>query len=75
MDWHNAANELDLLEGNEAWKLDPCSSDYDFALISARLKQLDDARLSCDIGRMLFLIRTTLSRNLGEMGNIRVHSI
>lgn len=63
---------MDLLEGNEAWKSDPRSEDYDYALISSRLKQLDDVRLSCDMGKMLFLIRTTLSRNLGEMGNIRV---
>lgn len=65
---------MDHLEGSEGWKSDPCSPDYDSDLISARLKQLDDARLSCDIGRMIFLIRTTLSRNLGEMGNIRVYT-
>ncbi|KAH0610480.1 uncharacterized protein H6S33_012007 [Morchella sextelata] len=72
-DWEKAAKELDHLEGSEGWKSDPCSPDYDSDLISARLKQLDDARLSCDIGRMIFLIRTTLSRNLGEMGNIRLY--
>ncbi|RPB13738.1 patatin-domain-containing protein [Morchella conica CCBAS932] len=72
-DWEKAAKELDHLEGSEGWKSDPSSPDYDSDLISARLKQLDDARLSCDIRRMMFLIRTTLSRNLGEMGNIRLY--
>ncbi|CUS08251.1 unnamed protein product [Tuber aestivum] len=71
-DWHKAAQELDVLEGNEAWKSDVGSPDYDHALVAARLKQLDEARISCDVNRMLFLIRTTLSRNLGDMGNIRV---
>ena len=41
--------------------------------MEARLKQLDDARISCDIGRMLFLIRTSLTRDLGDMGNLRMY--
>ncbi|KAL7268546.1 Lipase 5 [Rhizina undulata] len=69
-EWHKAAVELDELEGNEAWKSDPRSPDYDWRLVESRLKQLNEARLSCDVGKMLFLIRTTLTRNLGDMGNI-----
>ena len=38
-----------------------------------RLKQLDAARISCDVGRMLFLIRTALTRDLGDMGNLRMY--
>lgn len=38
-----------------------------------RLKQLEDARISCDIERMLFLIRTSLTRDLGEMGNLKMY--
>ncbi|RPA97236.1 patatin-domain-containing protein [Choiromyces venosus 120613-1] len=72
-DWHGAAKELDVLEGNEAWKSEIESPDYDYALVAARLKQLDEARISCDVNRMLFLIRTTLSRNLGDMENIRLY--
>ena len=41
--------------------------------MQARLKQLDEARISCDVGRMLFLVRTALSRHLGDMGNIRMY--
>ena len=41
--------------------------------MQARLKQLDEARLSCDVGRMLFLVRTALTRDLGLMGNIRMY--
>ncbi|KAL8730846.1 MAG: hypothetical protein Q9166_003773 [cf. Caloplaca sp. 2 TL-2023] len=72
-DWQAAATELDQLEGNNGWKALDESLDYDASLVLARLKQLDEARISCDVGRMLFLIRTSLTRNLGDMGNIRLY--
>jgi TAG lipase/steryl ester hydrolase/phospholipase A2/LPA acyltransferase len=72
-DWKAAARELDDLEGHKAWKTDPESDDYDYELIAARLAQLDDARISCDVSRMLYLVRTALSRDLGGMGNIRLY--
>ncbi|KAI4260508.1 MAG: hypothetical protein L6R42_004011, partial [Xanthoria sp. 1 TBL-2021] len=72
-EWQAAATELDLLEGNNDWKSLDDSLDYDASLVLARLKQLDEARISCDVGRMLFLIRTSLTRNLGDMGNIRLY--
>lgn len=42
-------------------------------LVEARLRQLDEARISCDVGRMLFLVRTALTRGLGDMGNLRLY--
>jgi len=72
-DWEAAATELDDIEGNNEWKSVFDSPDYDAPLVEARLKQLDEARISCDIGRMLFLIRTSLSRDLGDMGNLRMY--
>lgn len=41
--------------------------------MESRLKQLDEARISCDVGRMLFLVRTSLTRNLGDMGNLKLY--
>ncbi len=73
MDWEAAAKELDDLEGNNVWKAVFDSPDYDARLVEARLKQLDNARISCDIERMLFLIRTSLTRDLGDMGNLRMY--
>lgn len=64
---------MDSLEGNDAWKLEDESPEYDAALVKARLEQLDDARLSCDVQRMLFLIRTSLTRGLGGMGHLRMY--
>lgn len=72
-EWKAAAAELDALEGNDAWKADDDSPDYDAALVATRLKELDDARLSCDVRKMLFLIRTTLTRGLGDMGHLRLY--
>ena len=34
---------------------------------------MNDARISCDVGKMLFLIRTSLTRNLGDMGNPQMY--
>lgn len=72
-EWKAAAAELDALEGNDAWKAEDDSPDYDATLVATRLKELDDARLSCDVRRMLFLIRTTLTRGLGDMGHLRLY--
>ncbi|KAI4225834.1 MAG: hypothetical protein L6R36_003631 [Xanthoria steineri] len=72
-EWQAAATELDLIEGNNDWKSLDDSPDYNASLVLARLKQLDEARISCDVGRMLFLVRTSLTRNLGDMGNIRLY--
>lgn len=71
--WRSAAEELDVLEGFEAWKFERESTEYDVELVEARLRQLDEARLSGDVDRMLLLIRTSLTRGLGDMGNIRLY--
>ena len=71
--WRAAAQELDILEDNEAWKYDTSSSDFDAELIAGRLTQLDDARMNCDVKLMVHLVRTALSRDLGGMGNIRLY--
>lgn len=71
--WQTAARELDVLEDNEAWKFDTSSSEFDAPMIEARLKQMDDARINCDVKLMLNLVRTSLSRDLGGMENIRLY--
>lgn len=64
---------MDTLEGNDAWKFEDESLEYNAALVAGRLKQLDDARISCDVKRMLFLVRTSLTRGLGGMGHLRLY--
>ncbi|MCJ1464310.1 hypothetical protein MMC07_002923 [Pseudocyphellaria aurata] len=72
-EWTASATSLDEIEGNNDWKSVFDSPDYDAELVEARLKQLDNARVSCDVERMLFLVRTSLTRGLGDMGNIELY--
>ncbi|BFZ54220.1 Lipase 5 [Savitreella phatthalungensis] len=73
-DYEMAALSLDFLEGRDKWKADPHSGDYDANLIQIRTRQLRAARLEQDRQRVLFLLRTTLSRNLGRMGNSKLYT-
>ncbi|KAK6329805.1 hypothetical protein TWF730_006104 [Orbilia blumenaviensis] len=72
-EWIEAATLLDELDGNNRWKSESESSEYDANQVKARLDQLEEARISGDVGRMLFLIRTTLTRHLGGMGNVELY--
>lgn len=73
--WTSAAQELDLLEGNHIWKaeLEGVSGIYRPGFILDRMRDLDEARTNCDIRRMVHLVRTALSRELGGMGNIDLY--
>ncbi|KAF2275030.1 patatin-domain-containing protein [Westerdykella ornata] len=72
-EFRSAATALDTLEGNDVWKCDDASDEYNATLVAARLKQLEEARISCDVTKMLFLIRTSLTRDLGGMGDLRLY--
>ncbi|RAL15975.1 putative Patatin family phospholipase [Aspergillus homomorphus CBS 101889] len=72
-EWRNCASELDELEEHTVWKQTLESPDYDVRLVQERLKQLEDARVSCDVSRMLYLIRTSFSRDLGNMSNASLY--
>ncbi|KAF7170174.1 hypothetical protein CNMCM5623_002689 [Aspergillus felis] len=72
-EWRNCACELDELEDNNTWKQTFECSEYNPRLVQERLRQLEEARISCDVSRMLFLIRTSLSRDLGNMSNVALY--
>ncbi|KAL2013293.1 hypothetical protein VTN00DRAFT_818 [Thermoascus crustaceus] len=72
-EWRSCASELDELEDNNSWKETFESDEYNPHLVQERLQQLEDARLSCDVSRMLFLIRTSLSRDLGRMSDASLY--
>lgn len=67
------ASELDLLEASDIWKQTLECAEYHPRLVQDRLKQLEEARISCDVSRMLFLVRTALSRDLGQMSNASLY--
>lgn len=72
-EWRKLACELDELEGNSAWKESFESDIYNPELVRERLQELEEARISCDVSRMLFLVRTALSRDLGNMSDSRLY--
>ncbi|CZR55757.1 probable TGL4 Triacylglycerol lipase involved in TAG mobilization [Phialocephala subalpina] len=71
--WQTAAKKLDVLEDNERWKFEIQSEEFDAKMIQSRLEQMDAARINCDIKLMLNLVRTSLSRDLGGMEDVRLY--
>jgi Domain of unknown function (DUF3336) len=61
-----------LTLGREAWKDDPESTAYQYELVQKRLNELREARTSGDLGKVLFLLRISLSRSFADMGNPEV---
>ncbi|KAL4929109.1 putative Patatin family phospholipase [Aspergillus undulatus] len=72
-EWKQCACELDKLEDNNAWKETFECDEYNPRLVQERLEQLEAARVSCDVSRMLYLIRTSLSRDFGGMSNASLY--
>ncbi|KAF9108666.1 hypothetical protein BGX27_008266 [Mortierella sp. AM989] len=72
--WSEAAIVLDRLQGKDKWKNDPKSPHYDYEMLQERLSQLASARASGDLGQMIFLLRTSLSRNIGNVGQRKLYA-
>src|SRR5256885_96340 len=74
-DYEKCTTELDQLQGHDVWKqtFESVESGYNPEVILANMLKLREAAHSCDIVRMLHLIRTTLTRNLGGMGMPRLY--
>ncbi|KAG0379888.1 hypothetical protein BGX24_011211 [Mortierella sp. AD032] len=72
--WSEAAIILDRLQGKDKWKNDPRSPHYDYEMLQERLSQLKTARGSGDLGEMIYLLRTSLSRNLGNVGRPQLYA-
>ena len=72
-EWEAASRELDELESNNIWKQEFSSPDYNPEELLTQLNQLEDARTSGDVERMLRYVRTSLSRNTAQMGNLKLY--
>ncbi|CAG8589633.1 2158_t:CDS:10, partial [Funneliformis mosseae] len=72
--WAEAANALDHLQGKDEWKHNAISPDYDYDLLQKRLTQLTRARKTGQLSQMIFLLRTSLARNLGDMGQPKLYA-
>lgn len=56
---HAPLFSLTLTLGNEKWKDETISMDYDYELIQTRLSQLQTARELNDLAAISFLLRTS----------------
>ncbi|KAI8079954.1 acyl transferase/acyl hydrolase/lysophospholipase [Halteromyces radiatus] len=72
--WAEAAAALDEYEGNDEWKKDPVSTEYDWELVQNRLNQLRIVRDQNNPSAMIFQLRTSLARNLGDMGKSTLYA-
>ncbi|TPX07393.1 uncharacterized protein E0L32_002137 [Thyridium curvatum] len=72
--WEDAARELDILEGNEAWKNDPSTGYLNVPLIESFTQHLQEAAANCDIPAMVHFIRTALSRDTGGMADPELYA-
>ncbi|KNC74206.1 hypothetical protein, variant, partial [Sphaeroforma arctica JP610] len=75
-EWYKRAMDLDILEGKQAWKMEFESDLYDNQLIEKRLEDLRIARAkrAYDVREMMYLLRSGLFRNLGNMLNPKLFS-
>jgi predicted acylesterase/phospholipase RssA len=64
---------LDREEGNDKWKQDEKSPHYDYPLIKAKLEVMRSSRKTGDDLTMMFNLRTTISRNIGDIGNQQLY--
>lgn len=62
------------LKGHEEWKLNPVSNDFDYELIQTRLEQFRVAREIGDLDAISFLLRASMTRGLGDIGNLELYS-
>ncbi|KAL6080681.1 Lipase 5, variant 2 [Balamuthia mandrillaris] len=73
-EWKAAAKELDRITGKEAWKADKRSPYYDHELIEHRLKLLRGLSEKKDWPPLLLALRAGLMRDMGGIGNPRLHN-
>jgi hypothetical protein len=57
--------DIDLMriEGNDSWRADPTSNDYDHKLIAIRLQHLRTVRDNRDVSSMLYILRAGKSNS------------
>ena len=72
-EWYTISLRLDELLGNNAWKSDPQSEIYDYNLVYKHLNAMRQARLDNNYKLLLYYIRTTWVRNLGNMGDSNLY--
>jgi predicted acylesterase/phospholipase RssA len=72
-EWLAAGKQLDELQQFNTWKEEKESTLYDFELIEKNLNDLREARKAGDVRKLTYLIRTTWTRNIANIGNVNLY--
>lgn len=56
-DWREAALKLDVFEGNNLWKNDLISDDYNYKLIQSRIQELSRLKENKNITELIALLK------------------
>lgn len=72
-DWRDAAQSHDRESGNERWKRNDQSRDYDYVSIRHRLDGLRSLRARHDYPGLLFTLNEGIHGNVGGMGNSELY--
>lgn len=72
-EWSYAGLRLDELTDKTKWKQKVESNLYDYRLIRELTTKLREKRLAEDYAGLLYTIRTSWVRNLGNMGNVNLY--
>ncbi|MCK5770567.1 DUF3336 domain-containing protein [Algiphilus sp.] len=73
--WHEIAEELDRLEGLDAWRADDASDDYDYLLIKERLAEMRALRSAGEVRHLAFSLHEGLHGNIGNIANPALHGV
>ncbi len=68
-EWLEAAKAVDKQDGQQQWRQEAESEDYDFSLIKSRVEVLKKLRRRKDYEQLVFRLREELHGNLGNMAN------
>ncbi|KNE69669.1 hypothetical protein AMAG_14224 [Allomyces macrogynus ATCC 38327] len=72
-EWKRTAQQLDRKLGNDLWKEQPVSNDYDHKLIYYRLAKMRNDRALHHVLNLMFGLRSGLLRNLGGISDPRLY--
>ena len=73
-EFSETALKLDNILHNDVWKDNLISSKYDYRLLQERMQDLQDARASGNVARLLSLLRAGMLRNFGGISNKRLYN-
>lgn len=71
-EWITHSKQLDAVNNRASWQAEDSSPLYDYMKLHSLLSDLRQARLQKDVEKLLYLVRTALSRNVANIGDPRL---